>query len=243
MYSPALKLSDTGVPILSKAQLERMAERYVQDYRTALDPESFRINPAVFAEQGLTLKLQYQWLSNNGCYLGMAVFRDETVIPVYIPEKNAAKPIRVAKGTILVDRSLQEEHKQHSKQFTILHECAHQILHWGYYRHQETVPCRREAVQPEFSPRIWTDDDRMEWQANYLASSLLIPLSALKTMIKDNDMLGYYEYHLNRGVSEYSAFNQAAMDVAFRFNVSTITAKIRLQGIGFGKGIQIMEVG
>ena len=238
MVSPALRLSATGVPILSKVQLEHIADRYVQKYHTALDPEGYRMDPAVFAEQNLKLKLQYEWLSNNGCYLGMAVFRDDTVIPVYVPEKSVAKPLRVAKDTILIDRSMQEEHKRHGEQFTILHECAHQILHWGYYRHQAAVPCRREAVQPTFSPQAWTDVDRMEWQANYLASALLLPLSALNSMIRQNDMLGYYEYRLGRGVSEYSAFNQAVMDVAFRFGVSNITAKIRLQGIGFGKEIR-----
>ena len=82
MYSPALRLSTTSVPILSKAQLEHIAERYVQEYHTALDPEGYRIDPTGFAEQNLKLRLQYEWLSNNGCYLGMAVFRDDTVIPV-----------------------------------------------------------------------------------------------------------------------------------------------------------------
>jgi len=238
MYSPALRLSATSVPILSKTQLEHIAERYVQEYHTALDPEGYRIDPTGFAEQNLKLRLQYEWLSNNGCYLGMAVFRDDTVIPVYVPEKNAAKPLRVAKNTILIDHSMQEEYKRYGEQFTILHECAHQILHWAYYRHQDAVPCRREAVQPTFDPQAWTDEDRMEWQANYLASALLLPLSALNSMIQQNDMLGYYEYRLGRGVSEYSAFNQAVMDVSFRFGVSNITAKIRLQGIGFGKGIR-----
>ena len=51
-------------------------------------------------------------------------------------------------------------------------------------------------------------------------------------------MLGYYEYRLGRGISEYSACNQAVMDVAFRFGVSNITARIRLQGMGFGKEIR-----
>ncbi len=238
MYSPSLRLSTTSVPILAKAQLEHIAERYVQEYHTAMDPEGCRINPVAFAEQSLNLKLQYEWLSNNGCYLGMAVFHDDTVIPVYVPEKSAAKPLRVAKNTILIDRSMQEEHKRHGEQFTILHECAHQILHWAYYRHLDAVPCRREAVQPSFSPQAWTDEDRMEWQANYLASALLLPLSAINSMIKEHDMLGYYEYRLGRGISEYSAFNQAVMDVAFRFGVSNITAKIRLQGIGFGNEIR-----
>lgn len=238
MVSPSLRLSATGVPILSKAQLERIAGQYVQAYHTAVDPVGCRINPAQFAQKTLNIKVQYEWLSNNGCYLGMAVFHDNTLIPVYVPEKNTVKPLRVAKDTILIDHSMQEECKRHGEQFTILHECAHQLLHWGYYRHQDTVPCRREAVQPSFCPRVWTDVDRMEWQANYLASALLMPLSALHGMIKQNDMLGYYEYRLGRGVSAYSAFNQAAADVAFRFGVSAITAKIRLQGIGFGKDIR-----
>jgi hypothetical protein len=238
MYLPALKLSDTGVPILAKAQLERIAERYHTEYAATLDPEDYRLDPHRFAEEYLGLTLEYQWLSNNGCYLGMAVFRDDTAIPVYVPEQNAARRISAGKDTILIDRSLQQEYMRNGETFTILHECSHQILHWAYYRRKESVPCRKESVQPAFTPAQWTDEDRMEWQANYLASALLIPLSALHTMIEERHMVDYYQHRLLRGVSETSAFKQAAMDVAFRFGVSTLMAKIRLQGIDFGKEIR-----
>ena len=235
MYLPALKLSDTGVPILSKAQLERMAERYHKEYNAALHPKDDRLDPRRFTEEYLQLTLDYQWLSNNGCYLGMAVFRDDTVIPVYVPEQSAANRITSGKDTILIDRSLQQEHKRNGEKFTIVHECSHQILHWAYYRKQSSVPCRQETVQPAFTPTQWTDEDRMEWQANHLASALLIPLSALNTMIEERRMADYYQQRRMRGVSEKSALTQAAMDVAARFGVSTLMAKIRLQGINFGK--------
>ena len=238
MYLPALKLSDTSVPILSKAQLERIAERYHKEYNTALDLKDDRMDPRRFAEEYLQLTLDYQWLSNNGCYLGMAIFRDATRIPVYFPEINAAKWISASKDTILIDRSLQQEYMRNGEKFTIVHECSHQILHWGYYRKQESVPCRKESVQPSFAPTQWTDVDRMEWQANHLASALLIPLSALNKMIEERHMADYYQHRRMRGVSEKSALTQAAMDVAARFGVSTLMAKIRLQGIDFGKEIR-----
>lgn len=238
MYFPALKLSETGVPILSKLQLERIAERYNKEYAATLNSDDDRLDPRRFAKETLQLNLDYQWLSNNGCYLGMAVFRDATRIPVYYPEINAAKWISASKNTILIDRSLQPEHMRNGEKFTIVHECSHQILHWAYYRKQESVPCRKETVQPAFTPKEWTDEDRMEWQANYLASALLIPLSALNKMIEERHMADYYQHRRMRGVSEKSALTQAAMDVACRFGVSTLMAKIRLQGINFGKEIR-----
>ncbi|MBN1983734.1 MAG: ImmA/IrrE family metallo-endopeptidase [Chitinivibrionales bacterium] len=142
------------------------------------------------------------------------------------------------KNTILIDRSLQQEHKRNSEKFTIVHECSHQILHWAYYRKHESPPCRKETVQPTFTPTEWTDDDRIEWQANYLASALLIPLSALNKMIEERRMADYYQQRRMRGLSEKSALTQAAMDVAIRFGVSTLMAKIRLQSINFGKEIR-----
>lgn len=238
MYYPALRLSATGVPIVSKAQLEHIAERYAQEYHVALDPEGYRTDAAAFANECLQLKLQYEWLSHNGCYLGMAIYRNDTVIPVYIPEKKAVMYLPVAKGTILIDRSLREGHKRHGEQFTILHECAHQILHWPYYRYLDAVPCREEAAQPAFEPKAWTDENRVEWQANYLASALLLPRSALHKMILENDMLGYFKHRLSSGLSAFAAFRQAAIEVALRFNVSAITAEIRLQNIGFGEDVQ-----
>lgn len=238
MYFPALKLSETGVPILSKLQLERIAERYNKEYTATLNSEDDRLDPRRFAEETLQLTMDYQWLSNNGCYLGMAVFQDETHIPIYVPEQNAAKWISASKNTILIDRSLQQEHMRNGEKFTIVHECSHQILHWGYYRKQESVPCRKESVQPSFAPTQWTDVDRIEWQANYLASALLIPLSALNNMIEERHMADYYQHRRMRGVSEKSALTQAALDVAARFGVSTLMAKIRLQGIDFGRQIR-----
>lgn len=85
MYLPALKLSKTDVPILSKAQLERIAERYNKEYVATLNSDDDRLDPHRFAEETLQLNMDYQWLSNNGCYLGMAVFRDDTKIPIFVP--------------------------------------------------------------------------------------------------------------------------------------------------------------
>ena len=73
--------------------------------------------------------------------------------------------------------------------FTLAHEISHWILHDGYYSRLEKraekgrlmqthTACREENVfggAPAGSLR--TDEDWMEWQANALASSLLMPKS------------------------------------------------------------------
>lgn len=57
-------------------------------------------------------------------------------------------------------------------------------------------------------------------------------------MIEERRMADYYQQRRMRGLSEKSALTQAAMDVAIRFGVSTLMAKIRLQSINFGKEIR-----
>ena len=52
-----------------------------------------------------------------------------------------------------------------------------------------------------------TDDDWMEWQADYLASALLMPVDAFTQAVKDYvRLLGVEEFLNRRGIDLYNDF-------------------------------------
>jgi Zn-dependent peptidase ImmA (M78 family) len=241
MYDPPMRLTGHGVPVLSKIQLDKMAEKYVSDFRSHVPQREERFFAESFAEQYLGLHIDYRWLSNTGCYLGMMIFVDDTPVDFYLPEKNKAATARVNAKTIIIDNSLMQGGHASRVRFTTMHECAHYLLHGNYFRRpgngekQNVVLCKRESIEgiavKPFSE--WTDKDRMEWQANYLAAAILTPVSEVDQWIRENDEIGYFKYRRKNGMSVDRAFKMAASGFSHRFGVSTTTATIRLQSLGF----------
>ncbi len=241
MYQPAMLLSPTGVPILSKAQLDRMAEKYIVSY----NPDILKLEQSFpaeeFCESYLKLKVEYQYLSHNGCYLGMAVFSDNTCIPLYEPSSNSVRPVYFDANTILLENMMVDEMEETRLRFTQMHECAHQILHANYFRRlsdkdsNNHTLCRRDDLEKNNVKPFdeWTDLDRMEWQANYLASAFLMPAATVKNFCNMLQVQEYYDARTREGWSEQRAFDLAALDLTYAFGVSLMTAKIRLLNLGF----------
>ena len=239
MVRPVMSVSCTGMPVLSKMELEELGEAYARDYQPSMfaDTEPFQVES--FASDYLKLEVEYQWLSNNGCYLGVAILGDRQEVVLYDPETDRPFRREYGLGTVLLDASLQELSRDTTHRFTLLYECAHQVLHRPYFqRHRDAVACRSAVLSglirdPE---KAWTDADWMEWQANYLASCLLMPLSAMRACIQENELNEYYQYRIKRGMLESSALRMAAFELAPMFRVSEAAAGSRLRTLGFGKG-------
>jgi hypothetical protein len=241
MYNPAFKLSPSGVPILSKEQMERIAEKYIRDFMPEILQSCRPLPVDDFCEGYQKLNVDYPFLSNNGCYLGMAVLGDQTRVTLYELETNSIRNALYNARTILIDRSLLDEEKDEKLRFTIMHECSHQILHANYFRIQEAqgmerrILCRQETIEKKNSKPFseWTDTDRMEWQANYLAAALLMPTVAVRDCMDAYQIREYYEARIHEGMHEETAFTKAAMELVYAFRVSLISAKIRLMSLDF----------
>lgn len=241
MYNPAFKLSPSGVPILSKEQMERIAEKYIRDFIPEMLQNCMPLPVDNFCEGYQKLIIDYPYLSNNGCYLGMAVFGDQTPVTIYESETNSIRHELYNSRTILIDRSLLEEEKEQKLRFTAMHECSHQILHANYFRKLEAkagehrILCRQESVEKNSSKPSseWTDVDRMEWQANYLAAALLMPKAAVQDCMDACQMKEYYQARVREGMYEETAFTNAAMELVYAFRVSLFSAKFRLMNLGF----------
>ena len=73
MYTPSLRVKNNGVPILSKAEIDAIGERFVQDFQPEVLTNPSPVDIEGFIEFYLGMTPDYQYLSHNGVYLGMTV--------------------------------------------------------------------------------------------------------------------------------------------------------------------------
>ncbi len=231
MYRPSYWMRKSGVPILSRQQIDHIGEKIVYDFC----PEAMRTPQAIdidlFVEEYLKMQVDYQYLSNNGIYLGMTVFFDSDKVIIYDKEKDQADYMFVKGNTVLIDRSLLEDSQLRRYRFTMGHEAAHGFLHKEYFGRQKEnrsaarenvslIPCRiSETANNETKNVEWTDCDWLEWQANTLSSAILMPKTMVEVAVADL-----------RGRAIFP--EEYTFRVAGVFNVSKEAADHRLKQLG-----------
>lgn len=237
MIFPSYRKKKNGVPILSKAEIEIIAERLIEDFCPEAMKNPMEIDVDSFVLNYLGMKQDFQYLSHNGIYLGMIIFNDTNKVPIYKPETNTAEYIKAKARTVIIDNNLLEEEQEHRYRYTMGHEGSHDVLHKGYFSYNSNqlslfesigeafIQCRAVSINGNFKPvDKWNDRDSMEWQANYLSSALLMPKKMVHKLInslpKRNDI-----------------FKEATFvhEVVKTFNVSWQAAEIRLSNLGIIK--------
>ncbi|MDO5649997.1 MAG: ImmA/IrrE family metallo-endopeptidase [Gallicola sp.] len=166
-------------------QLEKKANKILGDYKNGdllLKPQALDVDD--FAEFQLDLAIDCALLSNDGKTLGCMCFNDG-YMEVWNPDKSIYEPISVQEGTLFIDSNLEDNAVEGRIRFTIMHECAHWILHRRFYYQEkgQTIPkfdypVYRAEKWEKYPPR--SDEDMREWQANRLAAALLMPASSVK---------------------------------------------------------------
>lgn len=242
MIKPRFRKKSNGVPILSRDEINTFAEGYVQDYQGAAlnRPEPFDVEGFLELYMGMTPDFQY--LSHNGIYLGMTVFNETDKLPVYDPYTRRAEYIHADANTVIIDRRLIEDEKQeHRLRFTQGHEAGHGIFHTQcFYRDPNqmsmfalmdaeadtpAIRCRTDSIfsHSKTDPRNWSDNERMEWQANATSSALLLPRPAVKYLFEVNGRTG----------SRCSQIIKTIYDLISECNVSHEAALYRLKDMGY----------
>ena len=237
MYTPILRKNKTGVPILSKTDIDNIGENFVRDFCPEALQKPMAIDIDSFAQNYRDLQQDFQYLSHNGIYLGMMVFNDTSGIPVYNPAIKGLKFISARARTIIIYIALLEEGQEGRYRFTMGHEVAHDILHSEYYAYNQdqmsfvgmegipAVQCRLDMAKPDCGRTFVTDKDWMEWQANSLSSAILMPASMVKKLT---------EAHCEAPPALRDAYR--VTDVCNTFNVSMLAAEVRLRGLGILDG-------
>lgn len=236
-------ISGSGVPILSKQELEYIADQHTESFSRYDGKEAPGFSAWKFAAHYLGKMVRFEWLSNDGCILGLSSFAKGTKIPVYLPDKNGMDWLELGPDTILLSKTFEESLLDPGKpRFTLMHECAHHLLHKGYFQRKAAsgsgVAVAYSLQKDEDKAftqekKVWTDEDRIEWQANYLASALLMPDKRVNRILEERGYQEDYFQHVLARSSERGAYRQLITRLASAFKVSMTVAKIRLEALGF----------
>lgn len=137
---------------------------------------------------------------------------------------------------ILIDDD-QAETEQRIR-FTLAHELGHFFL--GHEKYMQGEKCHESDVDMENVPEIEVKDiKRMEWQANYFASCLLLPKGELvKAFIMEAEKhelidKGHGWLYLDNQVCNLEMFYNVTTPLMELFKVSRSVIKIRLKNLGF----------
>ena len=244
------KVRKNNVPMLSCADIETIADDVIRSYHAHSASDLSAINIEQMAEKHLGVRIDYAHLSNNESILGMMIFQDCSV-PLYVPEEKTAKYHAAKAGTVMIDQSLTSDRKMGRARFTIAHECAHWILHRPVkqtYVNQipldipatiddpnVAIVCRT-ASSRSTSAGPKTPADWKEWQADNLASALLMPAGAVRCFINNytSQMNESGKIHFDLFGERYIQAKTASLirQMAALFQVSEKAAEIRLNRLG-----------
>lgn len=211
---------------LSRSDIEAIAACVVSGYKKLpcfRGRPVCRIDPTVLAGELCGLSIDHFRLSADGTILGLTAY-SEVEVGVY-GEDGQPLAYPLDGRTLLVERSLRDDPAQRGRyHFTIMHEVAHQILErrfpdpLGSVRNR--VVCYRGQVQ---RPPI---QDWREWQADNLASSLLLPVDMVRSALRQFDLGDRIEM-LNRvyrpreyvrfcGMAEYLGVSKQALMIRLK---------------------------
>ena len=170
----------------SRADIEAIAKRILKIYSSLpelSDRPIRKIDPELLATHVLRLKLDYAHLSLDGTTLGLTSF-DEVGIEVF-DQTDEAVFYLMDGHTILIEEGLNRDCSCVGRRnFTIAHEAAHQIFKMLYpyaygtqNKSKKPIHFYRPISEADACKRI---KDWEEWQANTLASALLMPERIVK---------------------------------------------------------------
>lgn len=233
MIKPKFRTKSNGVPILSKKEINAIADDFIQDFQGSAWSNPEPLDVEGFLEFYLGMTPDFQYLSHNGIYLGMTVFNDTDKVPVYDPRTERAEYISAKANTVIVDRRLIEDDRQeHRLRFTQGHEAGHGIFHTRYFYRDpdqisflepDTAPiiqCRTDAgCNPRrVDSKLWTDKEWMEWHANAFSSAFLMPRPAVRKLFETEGRTG----------SRTGQIAKTILDLVNEHNVSSEAALYRL---------------
>jgi Zn-dependent peptidase ImmA (M78 family) len=160
--------------------LETIARHVITNYDGSLLNAPAPIPVETIMEMVYGLKLDFQFIRNNGRVLGETVFEDMAV-PIYERENHEGyKLISVTAGTVLIDASLINNRGDGRFRYTCAHELAHWVIHKGFYTQNGETAAMTKAQRSSEA------DKAIEWQADRLGSYFLMPKGVVKMAFYHN---------------------------------------------------------
>ena len=234
------------VPYITYEALEEYAESLVKDF----SPNSLNTPGAVdidrFMEYYMGLDTDYRHIHYDRVILGMTAFSDG-IIDVLNIDTNLPEPMFLKRGTVIIDTSLSLKRNAKKRRFIMSHEASHWLLHRkalapsnpfgniGAFQNQY-LAAKTGKVDYSRSEKERDDIERMERQADFLASAVLMPRPALRESYKkffksiNEKMRVLVRSDNDSKDNEY--IKKLIRDISDTYNVSQRAALIRLEKLG-----------
>jgi Zn-dependent peptidase ImmA (M78 family) len=230
------------VPYVTYDALDQYAEAVVRDAMPEALAAPAILDVVRFIEFYLEMQTEYKRLSYDRKILAMTAFNTGVV---QVADERSGKPVPlvVQEGTVIIEPLLMEKRNAARRRFTFMHEGAHWLIHRpafaldnpfgspGVYENQY-LAAKAGRIDYSRSQKERNDHERIERQADFLASAMLMPKSTLRMAYRE--FFRYYDERprqIVRGRS--SAENDYAVMlpefIADRFGVSKRAALIRLE--------------
>lgn len=213
---------------LSREYLEQISVMTLRDFFGAdFCDKKASIDVDALAADYLGLDVCYMTLSDDGQVLGLTTYND-VEISLYVRGTMLVMPFR--KDSVLIEKRLLEHDSNGCRRFTLAHEISHQII----YRLEE--PVNREKYHSRLSGGAYSCrdlksiDDWREWQANALASALLMPRAMVERRLRNfNGGKPLIQY----GVLLNYPDRQALHSMSAAMGVSYSAMRIRMRQLGY----------
>lgn len=225
-------LSDSLVPIISRADLEKEAEEFLRQHYPKALLEPAWIDPLKLADNmGLSVKRVN--ITKDMTSFGRVFFEDSEA-STYDSTKDEMVPCYVKKGTVFVDPEVAFQRNLGAYNNTIVHECVHWHLHKKammferlYNENAASIECKVVGGTTEKynEPRKW-----MEWQANSLAPRIQMPYKYFKQ--RAGQLIKETKYALETN-EICDVIELVIRQLSTEFAVSATAAKIRMIDIGY----------
>jgi Zn-dependent peptidase ImmA (M78 family) len=233
------------VPYITYEALDQFAEEVIRDAKSDTLTKPTILDVDWFIEFYLHMQVECKRLSYNRDIMAMTAF-NSGIVQVYDDSGRIPRPLVVREGTVIIDPILMQKRNLARRRFTFMHEGSHWLLHRpafaadnpmgtpGVFENQY-IAAKEGRIDYRRSQKERTDNDRVERQADFLASALLMPKPTLRMAFRE-----FFKYYgekpraIVRGDSSYN--NCLALQlvgyVAERFGVSKRAALIRLEMLG-----------
>lgn len=167
---------------ISRKGIEAIAIRVTDAYKkmdVLKNEDVNRIDPELLCTNLLKLKVDYHHLSKNGTILGLTSY-NSCEIEIY--DKDSQSLMYDLDGkTILVESDLKSADTIGRCNFTLAHEASHQIFNILYPKEYGVNAIKRQVHYYKKEQKItYPVTDWLEWQANALASAILLPEDFIK---------------------------------------------------------------
>lgn len=230
------------VPYIAYDALDAYAEDVLRDALPEVLTTPCPIDAARFLEFYLGLDIVFKRLSYDRQILGMTAF-NAGYVQVLDDQTGMPDALLVDAGTVIIEPTLTQKRNAPRFRFSLMHEGCHWMIHRpafspdnpygsiGKFENQY-LAAKEGRIDYSRSQLERNDSDRVERQADFLASAILMPKTTLRMAFKE-----FFTYFNERPHTIYRGGN--AMDdslaellpefVAGTFGVSKRAALIRLE--------------